>query len=95
MVTGEKWKEYRKPTKYIERLILEKDGSFKKFDLVRFHRGYTNKYFEVAFEGIERADAEHWISYGPQMPIITIDEGDYIIGIDFAAHFEIVEEFNA
>lgn len=40
MLTGEKDKEYRKPSKWIVSRLYNKDGTLKKYDVVKFVNGY-------------------------------------------------------
>ena len=40
MVTGEKTTEYREMSSHWNRRLLNKDGSFKHFDLVKFQHAY-------------------------------------------------------
>jgi hypothetical protein len=56
MVTGEKTVEYRNISKHWNSRLLNKDGSFKEFDLIKFQHAYNsnNPYFICEFKGIEK-----------------------------------------
>ena len=57
MVTGEKNREYREPTKWISSRLFYKDGTRKDFDVVKFTNGYERDkpYFAASFLGFEIA----------------------------------------
>ena len=40
MVTGEKTVEFRKPSKWIESRLVDKNGNWKDFDAIKFTQGY-------------------------------------------------------
>jgi hypothetical protein len=67
MLTGEKTKEYRDPSKWImSRLFWEQNLYFpKKFDKIRFANGYGahRPWFEVEFLGVNKAILKETLHY--------------------------------
>ena len=55
MVTGEKNMEFRKPSKWIISRLYNKDGTPKKYDVVKFVNGYgkDKPQFVCEFIGVE------------------------------------------
>jgi hypothetical protein len=51
MVTGEKDKEYRKPSDWIKSRVLNKDGTAREYDYIKFVNGYGSDkpYFIIEF----------------------------------------------
>lgn len=81
MVKGIDFKreEIRKPTKWIEQRILNKDKqTYKRYDRIRFYRGYTSSYFETDYSHIIKSkhDFENQYSNGET---VKIEKGDYLI----------------
>jgi len=84
MVTGEKCHEYRKPSKWIISRLFNKDGSAKKFDLVKFTHGYGNdKPYFIALSGniggLHLGGIEHLILKYSNGLEVRLDNGDIII----------------
>lgn len=72
MVTGEKNQEFRKPTQWIKSRLFNKDGTPKKYDVVKFVNGYgkDKPQFVCEYNGFE-------ILHGP-LPDLTYSNGFYL-----------------
>lgn len=72
-----KWK-FRKPGKWIESRLFNKDGTPKKYDAIEFRNGYgkTKPYFICGFRGIA-SNCFATFFYSNKLEVIT--KGDYVI----------------
>lgn len=82
MVTGEKTEEYREPSKWIKSRLLNKDGSFRDYDYVKFVNGYgKNKpYFITKFLGCSQFEPKvgEFKNYSNGLEVSVLNK-DYII----------------
>lgn len=79
MYTGEKTKEYRKPSKWILSRLFNKDGSRKQIDIVRFNNGYGNvPFFTCVYKGFFFSDKKYTQIYSNGLKV-NIEQGDVII----------------
>lgn len=82
MVTGEKKHEWRKPSKWIESRLLDKNGRWRNYDQVKFTNGYGNSkpYFICEFICSQPCntivDIDFRFSNGL---VVTQQKGDYVI----------------
>jgi len=60
MVTGEKFIEFRNPTKWIMSRLENKDGTPKKYDVIKFTNGYrpTKPNFVCQYKGFDEVDEQ-------------------------------------
>lgn len=83
MVTGEKVKEFRKPSKWLISRFYEKDGTtLKEYDLIKFTNGYGNDkpYFICRFDGfIKLFWGVRTIGYSNGLFLDDITAGDFVI----------------
>lgn len=65
MVTGEKQIEFRKRSDWILSRLFNKDGSKKKFDVVKFTNGYgkDKPFFIANFKGVDQAATSNVHTY--------------------------------
>ena len=91
MVTGEKKKEFRKYSKWIQSRLFDKDNNIKKYDLVKFVNGYgkDKPYFICKFDSVVRADVDIYIKYSNGLTISELEKSDYVIELG-----EIIESGN-
>lgn len=82
MITGEKNEEFRKPSKWIESRLIDKNGQPKKYDNVKFVNGYgTDKpHFCADYKGFEKSKSNQTIKYSNGL-IVNVEKGDYKIKI--------------
>ena len=80
MFTGEKNREYRKPSRWMDSRIYNKDGSLKKKKYAHFTLGYNGKnpYFLARILYIKKAEKNYKMSYSNGLKI-DINKGDFII----------------
>ena len=79
IASGDKTNEYREQKPYWEKRLLEKDGTPKVFDIVRFRNGYSKgcPTMDVEFKGItlfngERRVEEHGYLLYPKTIVIEL-----------------------
>ena len=82
MVTGEKWEEFRKRSKWIISRLMDDRFSPKKYDVIKFTNGYGNDkpFFVCEYEGFLEcymSVAERRYSNG--LTVNDIGKGDFII----------------
>ena len=82
MATGEKHFEFRKPTIGNKRLLFDKNGNQRKYDLVLFRNGYGNQrpFFLVEFISVEISINYACFTYSNGLNV-EIEPGDYIISL--------------
>lgn len=82
METGEKLKEYRKPSKWIKSRLQNPDGSDKIYSRVRFTNGYGSDKprFECAYLGYSVCKIEFTVSFSNGLTV-KVEKGDYIINL--------------
>lgn len=82
MHTGEKQTEFRKPSRWIESRLYEKDGNFKEFDLIQFTHGYgtDRPVFIAKYLGFSLSTADYKVEYSNGL-IVDVEVGDYKIYI--------------
>ena len=82
MATGEKTFEFRKPTIGNKRLLFDKNGNPRKYDLVLFRNGYGNQrpFFLVEFISVEISINYARFTYSNGLNV-EIEPGDYIISL--------------
>ena len=80
MVTGEKSDEFRTPSKWIKSRLLNKDGSVRKYDLVKFINGFGDHrpFFVVEYEELCTLAENITLKYSNGLSI-DLQEGDYVI----------------
>ncbi len=81
MVTGEKTEEFRKPSKWIESRLFDKNGHKKHYDLIVFTNGYGKQRpkFTCEFKGCQKITAgSAKITYSNGLNV-TVEPNDYII----------------
>ncbi len=80
MVTGEKLHEYRKPSKWFLSRLLNKDGTPKHYDWIKFVQGYgkNRPYFVADFLHWKVNQAYHKVEYSNGL-IVEVEKGDVII----------------
>ena len=80
MVTGEKRVEFRKPTKWIESRLFNKDGTRKDYDIIKFTNGYGNDkpFFTAIFNGFARSLQRKFKTYSNGLTVDVRPE-DYEI----------------
>jgi len=80
MVTGEKQKEFRKPTKWILSRLYKKDGELKQFDFVKISNGYqkNSPYFIAEFKGLEVNEIHNFLYYLDGLEV-EIFPGDLVL----------------
>lgn len=80
MVTGEKRIEFRKPGKWIESRLFNKDGSRKQYDFIRFVNGYGSDkpFFVCHYAGFEYVFGHFLYSNG--LEVNAIDEYAILCG---------------
>lgn len=90
MITGEKKIEYRKPSKWIESRLFDKELNIKPYDYIKFSNGYSKNspYFICLFGGVGTSITESEIKYSNGL-IVNKEEGDYKIYLG-----EIIEKGN-
>lgn len=81
MATGEKTEEFRKPSKWIESRLFDKNGNFRKYDFVVFTNGYGKHRpsFTCEFKQASKVVLGNFSLYYSNGLNVTIDKGDYII----------------
>lgn len=91
MVTGEKNEEFRKGNDWMRSRLFNKDGSEKKYDLVKFVNGYGSDkpYFICKYIGFMECYIPVSRNYGDGSTIKGIGKGDFIIILG-----EIIEKGN-
>lgn len=87
MLTGEKDKEYRKPSKWIVSRLYNKDGTLKKYDVVKFVNGYGHDkpYFVCEYLGFEICTRQFTDVYSNGFEV-EVYAGDYIIKLGKVLH---------
>ncbi len=56
-----KREEYRECTPFYRQRLVDKDGGYRHFDAIRFHRGYSRKSMIFEHKGTRRgAGKEEW-----------------------------------
>lgn len=80
MVTGEKKIEYRKPSRWIQGRLFDKDGRKRKYDVVEFRNGYKSDSpcFIAGFLGFKQCDIPHCKDYSNGLRVDVLG-GDYMI----------------
>jgi len=80
MVTGEKIREFRKPTKWILSRLYNKDGSEKKYDAVKFINGYGahRPYFVCKLRCFYRSITKYNSTFSNGLNV-EVEKGDLII----------------
>lgn len=80
MVTEEKRVEYRKPSKWIESRLFDKEGKKRKYDVVEFRNGYKSDSpcFIAGFLGFKQCDIPHSKDYSNGLHV-DVSGGDYMI----------------
>lgn len=87
MLTGEKDNEFRVPSKWIVSRLYNKDGSLKKYDVVKFVNGYgyDKPYFICQYLGFEICTRQFTEVYSNGFEVEVCD-GDYIIKLGKILH---------
>jgi hypothetical protein len=80
MFTGEKNREYRKPSKWIESRLFNKDGSVRNYDVVKVTLGYgnTKPHFIAKYINVIQTSIAHSVSYSNGLNV-EVEENDYQI----------------
>lgn len=80
MKTGEKKNEYRRPSKWIESRLYDKDGNPREYDAIEFINGYgaTRPRFMCKYLGIGMSMQNYSLSYSNGLKV-RVSDGDYII----------------
>ena len=80
MITGEKTKEFRKPSKWIISRLVDNNGNPKTYDNVKFVNGYGHDKptFLADYKGFRIAEQETYIKYSNGLTVV-VEKGDYII----------------
>lgn len=80
MVTGEKKKEYREPSKWLLSRLYDKNGTPKHYDEIEFRNGYGKQrpYFITDFFGWYVNSITERNEYSNGLAVI-VARGDYVI----------------
>lgn len=82
MATGEKDKEFRRPSQWIISRLFHKDGTPKLISEVIFIQGYGDHRprFKAILRGVEIATKEYQVKYSNGL-VVTVLKGDYVLDI--------------
>jgi len=80
MVTGEKNREFRTAKQWIKSRLVNKDGTPKKYNNVKFVNGYGHDkpFFLADYKGFEISPCDQTIKFSNDL-IVKVKKGDYII----------------
>lgn len=87
MATGEKTREYRKPSQWMFSRLWQKKGEInfeyydpKQYDAVKFTNGYkpNSPYFIVEYKGFFQSEIYAKIPFSNGL-IVSIEPGDYVL----------------
>lgn len=82
MNSGEKLREYRKPSKWIMSRLIDKEGKPKNYDLIKFYNGgYFKETFPnitAIYKGFYIAERPHTEKYSNGL-VVKVEPGDVVI----------------
>lgn len=82
MNSGEKLREYRKPSSWIMSRLVDRQGKPKNYDLIKFYNGghfkETLPNFTAIYKGFYIAERAHTEKYSNGL-IIKVEPGDVVI----------------
>lgn len=81
MEKGEKTMEFRKPSKWIESRLFDKQGNPRVYDFVEFTNGYgrNRPRFVAQYKYIIKTQIQETFRFSNGLQV-TVEPGDYIIG---------------
>ena len=82
MVTGEKSREYRKPSKWIKSRLYNKHGAQRQYDFVKFVNGYGahRPYFVCEFLYFFESSEIENIQFSNGL-VVEVERGDFVIAL--------------
>jgi len=82
MVTGEKSREYRKPSDWIKSRLYDKHGRQRDYEVVKFVNGCGahRPYFVCEFAGFFKAYNDKTLQFSNGLTV-EVERGDFIIGL--------------
>lgn len=82
MNSGEKLREYRKPSSWIMSRLVDRQGKPKNYDLIKFYNGghfkETFRNFTAIYKGFYIAERAHTEKYSNGL-IVKVEPGDVVI----------------
>ena len=82
MVTGEKSREYRKPSPWIKSRLYDKHGAKREYEFIKFVNGYGahRPYFVCEFLHFFKAWETQVLKFSNGL-VVDVERGDFVIAL--------------